>query len=74
MLIKFVVWEGYPGTGGASQHRMDSRPQGHSNSMLCHYAGPKCFGEVSERFKEAVLKTVVVHATVGSNPTLSVDK
>ena len=28
-------------------------------------------GGMSERFKEAVLKTVVVHATVGSNPTPS---
>lgn len=33
--------------------------------------GSQQFGEVSERFKEAVLKTAVVHATVGSNPTLS---
>lgn len=34
--------------------------------------GSQQFGEVSERFKEAVLKTAVVDATVGSNPTLSV--
>ena len=32
-----------------------------------------CFarGDVSERFKEAVLKTVDVRASVGSNPTIS---
>lgn len=28
-------------------------------------------GDVSERFKEAVLKTVDVRASVGSNPTIS---
>ena len=32
-----------------------------------------CFGGVSERFKEAVLKTVeLLPGSVGSNPTLSV--
>ena len=31
----------------------------------------KSFGEVAERFKAAVLKTVDVRASVGSNPTFS---
>ncbi len=32
------------------------------------------YGEVAERFKATVLKTVVSQGTVGSNPTLSAEK
>ena len=32
---------------------------------------PPLYGDVSERFKEAVLKTVDIHVSVGSNPTIS---
>ena len=32
---------------------------------------PFCYGEMSERLKEPVLKTGEVQASVGSNPTLS---
>ena len=37
------------------------------NNYLC----PRKFGEMGERFKPAVLKTVVLKGTGGSNPSLS---
>ena len=51
---------------------IDKRIAGVVSYYKCSRDGYSCrFGEMSERFKEPVLKTGDVKASVGSNPTLS---